>query len=112
MNNEEHTQKFHYRIGEIADFLKVNPSLLRFWEKEFGKFITPQRNKRGVRLYSHEDFETFKRLHTLIKIEGLTLKGAGDKLRSMHKAPDDREQVLRSLTGLREFLLELKKQLK
>jgi len=112
VNNEDHAKKFHYRIGEIADFLKVNTSLLRFWEKEFEKFISPERNKRGVRLYSHEDFETFKRLHTLIKIEGLTLKGAGDKLKSSHKAPDDREQVLRSLTDIREFLLELKKQLK
>jgi DNA-binding transcriptional MerR regulator len=85
---------------------------LRFWEKEFEKFISPQRNKRGVRLYSHEEFELFVRIHTLVKLEGLTLKGAREKLMSEKKAPREKDEVIRSLIGLKEFLLELKKQLK
>jgi hypothetical protein len=47
VENEKIPEKFYYRIGEIADHLKVNTSLLRFWEKEFERFIRPDRNKRG-----------------------------------------------------------------
>lgn len=112
MNNEAAPQKFHFRIGEIAGHLNVNTSLLRFWEKEFSRFIEPERNKRGVRLYSQKDFETFTRIHTLVKIEGLTLKGAQDKLLHDKKAFKEKDEVIRTLVHLKEFLEELKKNLK
>ena len=37
-------EKRYYRIGEIAKAFDVNPSLLRFWEKEF-KEIEPKKKK-------------------------------------------------------------------
>jgi DNA-binding transcriptional MerR regulator len=112
VENEKIPEKFYYRIGEIADHLKVNTSLLRFWEKEFERLIHPGRNKRGVRLYSRQEFDMFIRIHTLVKVEGMTLKGAREKLLSDKKAPRDREEVIHSLVKLKEFLMELKKQLK
>ncbi len=112
MDNAERDKKFYYRIGEIAEHLRVNTSLLRFWEKEFEKFINPQRNKRGVRLYTQSDFDTFIRIHTLLKTEGLTIKGARDKLNHDTKAFRDKDEVIRSLVSVRYFLEELKNQLK
>lgn len=112
VSNESNPQKFYYRIGEIADYLQVNTSLLRFWEKEFRRFIEPARNKRGVRLFSQKDFETFVRIHTLVKIEGMTLKGAYEKLLHDKKAFKDKDEVIRSLVQLKNFLEELKNNLK
>ncbi len=112
MKNEPKDKKVFYRIGEIANHLNVNTSLLRFWEKEFERFVCPERNKRGVRLYSYDDFIMFTRIHTLVKTEGMTLKGARERLINEKKAPSEREDVVHSLTKLREFLVELKKHVK
>jgi DNA-binding transcriptional MerR regulator len=112
VENEEKSKKFYYRIGEIAKDLGVATSMLRFWEKEFSQFIEPQRNKRGVRLYSQDDFDLFSRIYTMVKIEGLTLRGARERIQSDKKAPGDREDVIRSLVNLKSFLEDLKKQLK
>jgi len=100
--------KFQYKIGEIAKYLEVNPSLLRFWEKEFESFINASRNKRGVRLYSKEDFEMFKLIHSLVKIEGLTLKGAREKLSADKKGYKEKADVIRTLNEIKSFLLKLK----
>lgn len=112
MENEKTGKKFYYRIGEIAEHLQVNTSLLRFWEKEFEKFISPQRNKRGVRLYTQAEFDIFIRIYTMVKTEGLTIKGAREKLNHDKKAFRDKDEVIRSLVSVRNFLEELKNQLK
>ena len=39
-------EKKYYSIGEVAEFLNVNTSLIRFWEKEF-KQISPKEKKIG-----------------------------------------------------------------
>ena len=35
MLNTDKELKLYYSIGEVADMFGVNPSFLRFWEKEF-----------------------------------------------------------------------------
>ena len=35
MLNTDKELKLYYSIGEVADMFGVNPSLLRFWEKEY-----------------------------------------------------------------------------
>ena len=44
----EETEKSYYSISETAQMFNVNPSLLRFWEKEFD-VIKPYKNKKGDR---------------------------------------------------------------
>ena len=39
-------EKRYYSIGEVAKAFDVNPSLLRYWEKEF-KEIQPKKKKLG-----------------------------------------------------------------
>ena len=39
------SDKKYYSIGEVAEFLNVNTSLIRFWEKEF-KQISPKKKNR------------------------------------------------------------------
>ena len=65
-------EKFFYTVGEVAAILEESPSLVRFWSNEFSKFIKPQRNGKGNRLFSKEDVETFKHIHLLVNVEGLS----------------------------------------
>ena len=68
-------EKRYYSIGEIAQAFNVNPSLLRFWEKEF-KEIQPKKKKSGTRKYTSEDIVNIKRVYHLVKEKGLTIDGA------------------------------------
>ena len=67
-------EKYFYTVGEVADILGESTSLVRFWANEFPKFIRPQRNAKGNRLFSKDDVETFKHIYLLVKVEGLTDK--------------------------------------
>lgn len=44
-------EKRYYSIGEVAKAFNVNPSLLRFWEKEFVE-IQPKKKQSGTRKYT------------------------------------------------------------
>ena len=50
------TDKLFYTIGETAKMLKVNISLIRFWEKEFS-ILKPKKNKKGNRLFTKKDID-------------------------------------------------------
>jgi DNA-binding transcriptional MerR regulator len=39
-------EKLYYNIGEISNAFNLNPSLLRFWEKEF-EILNPKKNNQG-----------------------------------------------------------------
>jgi len=65
--------KLYYSIGEVADLLNVNASLLRFWEKEF-QFEISKKNAKGNRLFSVKEIEKINRIYHFVKIEGYTLE--------------------------------------
>ena len=48
-------EKLYYGIGEVAEAFDVNPSLIRFWEKEFKQVKPKIINRR--RYYSIEQIE-------------------------------------------------------
>lgn len=73
--------KLYYTIGEVADMFDVNPSLIRFWEKEF-KLIQLKKNKKGNRLFTPKDIEKFNKIYQLVKVQGFTLEGAKKALKS------------------------------
>ena len=66
---EEGDKKYLYTIGEVADILGENVSLVRFWSNEFSRFIKPQRNAKGNRLFTREDLEVMRQIHHLVKVE-------------------------------------------
>ena len=103
--------KLYYTIGEVADMFDVNPSLIRFWEKEF-KLI--QLNKKGNRLFTPKDIEKFNKIYQLVKVQGFTLDGAKKALRSKNVTIDNTEQqaenseLINRLEGVKGRLLNLK----
>lgn len=104
-------EKYLYTIGEVADILGENVSLVRFWSNEFPKFIKPQRNAKGNRLFTKEDIETFKHIHLLVKVEGLTLEGAAKRLKGEKKDVVSKARVLESLKEIRQQLAEIREEL-
>jgi DNA-binding transcriptional MerR regulator len=78
--------KLYYSIGEVAEMLQVNASLLRFWEKEFN-LVVSKKNKKGNRLFSVKEIEQIKRIYHFVKIEGYTLDGAKKALKQKGAAP-------------------------
>lgn len=104
-------EKFFYTVGEVANVLGESPSLVRFWANEFPKFIKPQRNGKGNRLFSKDDVETFKHIHFLVNVEGLTLEGVAKRLKGDRKDIINKARVLESLKSIREQLTEIKSNL-
>ena len=100
-------EKYFYTIGEVAEILGESTSLVRFWANEFPKYIKPQRNAKGNRLFSKEDVETFKHIHLLVKVEGLTLEGAAKRLKGDRKDVISKAKVLDSLKSIRSQLAEI-----
>jgi DNA-binding transcriptional MerR regulator len=82
---ETDTVKLYYTIGEVAEMFDVNPSLVRFWEKEFD-VLKPKKNKKGNRLFTPEDIDNFKVIYNLVKQQGLTLEGAKKYLKDNRKS--------------------------
>ena len=61
-------------ISEVANELRVEQHVLRFWETKFSQ-IKPMKRDGGRRYYSPEDVETLKNIHHLLYNEGYTIKG-------------------------------------
>ena len=104
-------EKFFYSVGEVAEMLGESTSLVRFWANEFPKFIRPQRNAKGNRLFTKEDVETFKHIHLLVKVEGLTLEGTAKRLKGKKKDVINKARILETLKGIRTQLAEIRQDL-
>lgn len=111
MINEEQLTKLYYPIGEVADMLGVNTSLIRFWEKEFSQ-IRPKKNKKGNRLFTPKDIALLSTIYKLVKEEGHTLNGAKKAMKHQKYGGtgmiSDHTQVIDKLEQIKSKLLTLK----
>jgi DNA-binding transcriptional MerR regulator len=76
------------KSAEVCDIIKVQPYVLRSWEKEFPDLGTA-RTAGGPRFYRPSDVERVQRLKQLVFGEGLTIAGARRRLEEEQGAPDD-----------------------
>lgn len=100
-------EKLYYTIGEVAEILEENTSLVRFWAQKFPEFIKPARNKKGNRLFTADDVTNFRLIHYLVKERGMTLEGAAKRMKDNKSGVDRRVDVIEILTGIKERLLEV-----
>ncbi|MCK9398774.1 MAG: MerR family transcriptional regulator [Bacteroidales bacterium] len=101
-------EKLYYTIGEVSKMFRVNPSLIRFWEKEF-TIIHPQKNKKGNRVFIAKDIDNLRLIYNLVKEKGYTIQGARDHL-SKHKSEAETNiEVIKSLQEIRSLLIEVGK---
>ncbi len=101
--------KMIYTMGEVAEMLGENASAIRYWSNYFEKFIKPQRNAKGNRLYHPEDVETLKQVQFLLKNQGLTLEGTRQRLTEDRRTVDKRVKAIGILKGIREELVQVRK---
>jgi len=101
-------EKLYYTIGEVADILEENTSLVRFWAQKFPEYIKPARNKKGNRLFTAEDLANFRLIHYLVKERGMTLEGAAKRMKDNKTGVDRRVDVIEALNNIKETLVEIK----
>jgi len=90
-------ERIYWTIGETADQLGVNTSLLRYWEKEFGT-LRPKRTTKGDRLYTKEDIARIREIRSLLKERGFTIQGAKDQLkRTRRGGPEPETEAVEEL---------------
>jgi len=108
---KELPDKIYYRINELAKAFDVNPSLLRYWEKEFSFLIKPKKNAKGERLFSKKDVENFKLIYSLVKENGYTLEGAKKKIKEKRKKISRNLSVIERLEKIKSELKEIREKL-
>ena len=102
-------QKRYYSIGEVAKAFDVQPSLLRFWEKEF-KEIQPKKKNSGTRKYTPENVLTIQFVYHLVKEKGMTLEGAKKQLQKKSET-GTKETLLARLENVKSSLVKLKEKM-
>jgi DNA-binding transcriptional MerR regulator len=107
---EQKLTKAYYSIGEVADMLTVNTSLIRFWETKFDE-LSPKKTRGGNRLYTPKEVETLRLIYFLVKTKGYTLRGAQEKLKVERLQLEAQRKAIETLQSLRDFLMELKEAL-
>jgi DNA-binding transcriptional MerR regulator len=67
--------KLFFKIGEVARLTSLRPSVLRYWETEFGE-LQPQKSRTGQRLYTRKEVDLVLAIKRLLYSDKLTIKGA------------------------------------
>ena len=101
------TEKLYYSIGEVSEMLNVNPSLIRFWEKQFSAF-RPKKNMSGTRHFTRKDIDLLQYIYHLVKVEGHTLEGANKIVKQKDKERDEKYKAIQSLEKIKNFLVDLR----
>ncbi|WP_028296608.1 MerR family transcriptional regulator [Olivibacter sitiensis] len=102
--------KLYYTMGEVTKMFQVNPSQIRFYEREF-PIIQPKKNKKGNRLFTPEDVSNLKIIFNLVKEKGYTLQGAREYLKKNKDSATENQRIIDSLEKLKQFLIEVKESL-
>jgi DNA-binding transcriptional MerR regulator len=100
-------QKQYYTISEVAEWFKVNTSLLRYWENEFD-ILKPRKTRKGDRLFRPEDVKNLHIIYYLLRQRKFSIEGAKQYLKENKKKADAQMVLIQSLTKFRSFLLEWK----
>jgi len=98
--------KHYYKIGDISKLLKVKPSVIRYWEKEFG--VKPMKTTSNQRLYKRDDVSFLSDVKQLLYHEKYTIKGAIKKLRGTKK--DNKLKLYATTEVPQTFGVEKKKE--
>lgn len=100
-------ERIYYKIGEVAEMLGEEVSTVRFWSDTFPRYLKPERNAKGNRLFRPEDVEVLRSIHYLSRVEGLTLDGIARRLAEGGDEVARRSRIYDKLRDIRAQLSEL-----
>ncbi|MBF0432040.1 MAG: MerR family transcriptional regulator [Fibrobacteria bacterium] len=63
-------------IGDVSKIIGVPTHTIRYWEKEFPKFIAPPRTIGKQRRYGTEQILKLRKIFTMLKEDGYSIAGA------------------------------------
>jgi DNA-binding transcriptional MerR regulator len=111
MDRENDDKRIYYTMGEVAEMLDVNHSLLRYWESEFD-VLRPTRNKKGNRLFTPEDLDKVKLIYHLVKEQGLKIAVAKKRIKEEVRSHRDDIALVDRLMYIRAQLEQINQELK
>ena len=106
----ENSRKLYYSIKEVAQQLNVSESLLRYWETEF-PHLRPKTTGNRVRQYTEKDIDQIKVIYNLVKVRGFKIAAARKFLNENKTGAEKSQQIMETLTSVRDQLKELKRKL-
>jgi DNA-binding transcriptional MerR regulator len=65
-----------YGIGDVSKICSVPAHTIRFWEKEFGAFLSPSRTTGKQRRYTDSDIEQIMKIKNLLWTDRFSIQGA------------------------------------
>jgi DNA-binding transcriptional MerR regulator len=86
--NPDQPRRALLKSVQVCDLAKVQPYVLRSWEKEFPD-LGVSRSPGGPRFYRRSDVERVLRIKQLVFSEGLTLAGARRRLEEERASDED-----------------------
>lgn len=101
--------KQYFKISEVCEITGLKQHVLRYWEREFKRFIKPRRARSKQRLYRKSDIENIFRINKLLKEDGLTIAGARKALGERETAEAGSENKI--VGKIKEELHQLKRYL-
>jgi len=99
-------QKQYYSIGQVAQWFRVNQSLVRYWETEFD-ILQPRKNRKGDRFFRPIDVKNLLLIYDLLRRRKFTLEGAKEFLKNA-KRTEEKFEMIQSLERIKGFFLELR----
>ena len=106
----ENSRKLYYSIKAVAQQLNVSESLLRYWETEF-PHLRPKTTGNRVRQYTEKDIDQIKVIYNLVKVRGFKIAAARKFLNENRTGAEKSQQIMETLTSVRDQLKELKRKL-
>lgn len=70
------------KIRQVSEKLEVPVSTIRYWQREFGNFISPVRTNGGQRRYTEKDVAVFARIRELVRGQKKSLRDVRSVLAS------------------------------
>lgn len=104
--NKEFTKQF-YKIRDVADFVEVPPTTLRYWETQFPDYISPIRNAGRIRYYTPETIQTLRMIKYLLHTRGMKIEAVREELRRNRGNVSKRMKILGKLNEVRDELTNL-----
>jgi len=109
-NTPQNLTKLYYSIGEVAEMLDLNNSLLRYWEGEFTE-LKPRKNRKGDRQFTVKDIETVYQIHELVKERGFTIEGARKEMKEIQQRRKKLVPIEKKLKSIKKNLEKWRNQL-
>ena len=65
-----------YGIGDVSKICGIPTHTIRFWEKEFGSFLSPVRTTGNQRRYTDSDIRQIMKIKMLLWTDRFSIQGA------------------------------------